>query len=235
MRVTGMMLLLGFHASGVQAQEVACEVPPTLTNQNYDTIQANEKNKCLANTVAKRPDYNMLVFSWSPNYCDSQKVGASFKEEAKFQCEDNKFGWVVHGLWGQLTSPQECVADPSQPLRKTPLHPRYCKGDLPKLPEAEIRAQMCTMPGAKLAQAQWEKHGSCIFDTHTAYFAKIKELRSQLKLPDSIMSQSQLFNWMRSNNPILAGKRLDYNPGTKELQVCYDTSWRPANCPARAR
>lgn len=235
MRAIGMLLLLGFQVSTVQAEEAACKVPPSLTSQNYDTIQSNERNRCLADTVARRPDYNMLVLSWSPNYCSSQKVGASYKDEAKFQCETNKFGWVVHGLWGQSNNPQQCVANPEEADRKTPLHPRYCKGDLPKLPEAEIRAQMCTMPGAKLVQAQWEKHGACIFDTSSAYFAKIRELRAALQLPDSIMSQTQLFSWMRANNPALAGRRLDYNPRTKELQVCYDKSWRHADCPARAR
>lgn len=235
MRAMGMMMMLGFHVSGVQAEELACKVPPALADHNYDTVQANERNRCLVDTVARQPEYNMLVFSWSPNYCGSQKVGTTYKDEARFQCEANKFGWVVHGLWGQLNNPQQCVADPKAPDRPTSLHPRYCKGDLPKLPEAEIRAQMCTMPGAKLVQAQWEKHGSCLFDTPAEYFAKIKELRSQLKLPDSIMPQAQLFDWMRAQNPVLAGRRLDYNSGTKELQVCYDTSWRPADCPARAR
>lgn len=235
MRAIGMLLLLGFYVSGVQAEGQACKVPPALTDQNYDTIQAKERNRCLADTIRKRPEYHMLVFSWSPNYCSSQKVSTGYKDEAKFQCDANKFGWVVHGLWGQLNNPEQCVADPREPRRKTPLHPRYCKGDLPKLPEAEIRTQMCTMPGAKLVQAQWEKHGSCIFDTHEAYFAKIKELRSQLKLPDSMMPQTQLFNWMRSSNPALASRRLDYNPGTKELQICFDTSWQPADCPTRAK
>ena len=235
MRAIGMLLLLGFYVSGVQAEGQACKVPPALTDQNYDTIQAKERNRCLADTIRKRPEYHMLVFSWSPNYCSSQKLSTGYKDEAKFQCDANKFGWVVHGLWGQLNNPEQCVADPMEPRRKTPLHPRYCKGDLPKLPEAEIRTQMCTMPGAKLVQAQWEKHGSCIFDTHEAYFAKIKELRSQLKLPDSMMPQTQLFNWMRSSNPALASRRLDYNPDTKELQVCYDTSWQPADCPTRAK
>lgn len=98
------MMLLGLHLPSGQAKKVTCNLPPRLTDQDDDGIQANERNRCLAGTIAKRPDYNMLVFSWSPNYCTSQKVGASYKDEAKFQCETNKFGWVVHGLWGQLQS-----------------------------------------------------------------------------------------------------------------------------------
>lgn len=235
MRAIGMILLLGLHVGQLQAQEQACTVPPALSNQNYDTIQARERNSCLARTVAIRPDYNMLVFSWSPNYCNSQRVGNSYTDEARFQCEANQFGWVVHGLWGQLRSPQLCVANANQPNKKTSLHPRYCQGDLPKLPEAHIRAQMCIMPGAKLVQAQWEKHGACLFDSHAAYFAKVRELRSRLKLPNANMPQAQLFNWMRANNPVLAGRRLDYNPGSKELQVCYDTDWQVTDCPARAK
>lgn len=173
----------------------------------------------------------MLVFSWSPGFCKGKKKpDGTIPEYLRFQCEENRFGWVVHGLWAELNNPEMCESDQGQ---KTPLHPRYCRGDLPKLPEALVKANMCMMPGSRLIQGEWEKHGACIFDKPAAYFEKIKELRNQLVLPNEIMAQSQLFNWMRKNNPNLDGISLDYDPKRNELRVCYSTSWMPISCPGK--
>ncbi len=67
------------------------------------------------------------------------------------------------------------------------LHPRYCKGNLPKLAPSEILPYMCMQPGEALLQGEWEKHGACDFDTAKQYFEKERELFQALKLPDTTM------------------------------------------------
>jgi len=227
--ITFFMLL-----SGSAAADQTCVAPTALGRTAYDVKPENERNGCLARQVKKAPDFNMMVFSWSPGFCKSQRESnRKLPEHLKVQCEENNFGWVVHGLWAESTDPEPCIADPAQTSKITLLHPRYCRGDLPQLPEALVKANMCMMPGARLIQGEWEKHGACIFDEPQAYFAKIKELRAQLVLPDQIMPQNQLFRWMRENNAILKGISLDYNPKGNELHVCYSTAWKPINCPGK--
>ncbi|MVW64223.1 ribonuclease [Massilia sp. NEAU-DD11] len=225
---------ISLFLSGAAAAQQSCVAPTSLSDTAYDVKPENEKDACLRKQVKKAPDFNMLVFSWSPGFCKSQK-GANNKipEHLKFQCEENKFGWVVHGLWAELINPETCVSDPVRPDKTTPLHPRYCGGDMPQLPETLVRANMCMMPGSSLIQGEWEKHGACIFKEPDAYFAKINELRAQLILPESNMPQSQLFAWMREHNPILKGISLDYNPKGNELHVCYSTAWKPIDCPGK--
>lgn len=214
-------------ASATAAAAPACVAPQVLDDPAYDVTPAQEKNACLRKPVRKAADFHMLVLSWSPSFCRSAGPQGNTPRHLAFQCRDNSFGWVVHGLWAELEDPESC----DQAGRIIPLHPRYCRGDLPPLPEPLVKANMCMMPGSRLIQGEWEKHGACIFNEPSAYFAKIRELRGQLVLPGEMMPQSQLFRWMRANNPILRDVRMDYSPGGKELRICYSTAWKPISCP----
>src|SRR5262249_39557206 len=92
-------------------------------------------------------DYYALSLSWSPAFC-AQSGGAA---RSRFQCVDNSFGFVVHGLWAQ-----------SAAARGNRDHPRFCK--MPEvLPGSLTRRYMCIMPDAQLIQDEWNKHGSCGF------------------------------------------------------------------------
>lgn len=214
------------------AADPVCVTPTALDGDAYDVRPEDERNACLRKAVNIPADYHMLVLSWSPSFCRSMQ-GANGKVPAdlNFQCRENAFGWVVHGLWAQRNNPDTCVADPNTPSRITPLHPRYCGGNLPQLPASLVKSTMCTMPGSRLIQGEWEKHGACMFKDPSAYFAKVKELRAQLVLPDDILPQSQLFRWMREHNAILRDVSMDYNPRGNELHICYSTSWAPISCP----
>lgn len=221
-------------ANRTAAAEPVCVAPTTLNGDAYDVRLEDERNVCLRQIVKTPPDYHMLVLSWSPSFCRSQQ-GANGKVSADlaFQCRDNNFGWVVHGLWAELNSPKTCSSDPNNPSRVTPLHPRYCGGDLPQLPTNLVKSTMCTMPGSRLIQGEWEKRGACIFKDPVAYFAKIKDLKAQLVLPDDILPQTQLFRWMREHNAILRDVSMDYNPKGNELHICYSTNWTPISCPGK--
>ena len=159
---------------------------------NYDVIMRNDH----IGQNAKAPvDYYMLALSWSPGFCDIQreKYGDQLPYSSQYQCGNNRtFGWVVHGLWPQNANAR-AVSD----------HPRFCKGDLPALPKGLLAQYLAISPGEKLLQGEWEKHGSCAFDSAQQYFAKEQELFNALKLPNQKLSRDELFGWMKQHNPQL--------------------------------
>lgn len=173
---------------------------------------------------AKAPvDYYMLALSWSPGFCDIQreKYGDQLPYSSQYQCGNNRtFGWVVHGLWPQNANART-VSD----------HPRFCKGDLPALPKVLLAQYLAISPGEKLLQGEWEKHGSCAFDSAQQYFAKEQELFNALKLPNQKLSRDELFGWMKQHNPQLKNAYL--RASRNELFICYDKKWQVMNCQSK--
>lgn len=185
---------------------------------NYDTIMRNDK---IGQNKNAPVDYYMLALSWSPAFCDLQKRrnDGDVPTHLQYQCSENaEFGWVIHGLW-----PQNGKA------RNTNEHPRFCQGDLPEVSLSTIEKYLPDSPGATLLQGQWEKHGSCAFNSAEAYFAKQQELFNQLTLPSQDLKRNQLFKWMRDNNPQLKGVYL--GASSNELYICYNKQWQPMDCP----
>lgn len=187
---------------------------------NYDVIMRNDH----IGQNAKAPvDYYMLALSWSPGFCDIQreKYGDQLPYSSQYQCGNNRtFGWVVHGLWPQNANAR-AVSD----------HPRFCKGDLPALPKGLLAQYLAISPGEKLLQGEWEKHGSCAFDSAQQYFAKEQELFNELKLPNQKLSRDELFGWMKQHNPQLKNAYL--RASRNELFICYDKKWQVMNCQSK--
>ena len=187
---------------------------------NYDVIMRNDH----IGQNAKAPvDYYMLALSWSPGFCDIQreKYGDQLPYSSQYQCGNNRtFGWVVHGLWPQNANART-VSD----------HPRFCKGDLPALPKGLLAQYLAISPGEKLLQGEWEKHGSCAFDSAQQYFAKEQELFNALKLPNQKLSRDELFGWMKQHNPQLKNAYL--RASRNELFICYDKKWQVMNCQSK--
>lgn len=187
---------------------------------NYDVIMRNDH----IGQNAKAPvDYYMLALSWSPGFCDIQreKYGDQLPYSSQYQCGNNRtFGWVVHGLWPQNANAR-AVSD----------HPRFCKGDLPALPKGLLAQYLAISPGEKLLQGEWEKHGSCAFDSAQQYFAKEQELFNALKLPNQKLSRDELFGWMKQHNPQLKNAYL--RASRNELFICYDKKWQVMNCQSK--
>ena len=187
---------------------------------NYDVIMRDDP----IGQNAKAPvDYYMLALSWSPGFCDIQreKYGNQLPSSAQYQCGNNRaLGWVVHGLWPQNANALS-VTD----------HPRFCKGDLPVLPKDLLARYLAISPGEQLLQGEWEKHGSCAFDSAQQYFAKEQELFSSLKLPNQNLSRNELFRWMKQHNPQLKNAYL--GASRNELFICYDKKWQVMNCQSK--
>lgn len=208
-----MFLLAGWYYFSQQKQAVA-----TSLETNYDV---SLKHDPIGQNKKASIDYYTLVLSWSPAFCASQqkRYAENLPDAVQYQCgETQQFGWIIHGLWPQ-----------SAKARRVAEHPRFCQGDLKPLPRELIEEFMPESPDAKLLQGEWEKHGACAFKDARSYFEKQRELYQALSLPNYELPRSELFRWLKKNNPILANKNL--NARRNELFICYDLQWQLMDCP----
>lgn len=161
-------LLLAFllFAPAVQAQAQECRLPERLESR-----PCGSKGPVVGQ--ANDFDYYVLALSWSPQFCaDAGRARAN-----PLQCEANRFGLVVHGLWPQYRD------RPGQNANKRADWPQYCQPSQ-ALPEALLRRHLCRQPSAVLMNCQWAKHGSCSGMSAAAYFAATERLAGTLVLPD---------------------------------------------------
>lgn len=206
-------LFLLFAPLATAAQE-ACRIP--------DGLQAAPCGRREASRgVVGDFDHYVLAFSWSPAFCDSDagrgKAG---------QCRDNRFGWVVHGLWPQYAK----ARGGREPW------PQYCAPVQP-LPSALLRQHFCAMPDQQLMQCQWAKHGSCSGMTPAAYFAAIAELQQRFTVPvpaDDVMPWQRLREAVLRANPGLKPQHLRVirrDGRIRELRLCLSRDLRsPVDC-----
>ncbi len=172
-------------------------------------------------------DYHALALSWSPQFCS---LPAGQGSRNRWQCVENAFGFVVHGLWPQ-----------SARARSYNEHPRHCK--VPEMvPVETMRPYLCTMPGAQLMQDAWIKHGSCAWPNAKAYFEQVEKLYRNLVLPDlrggmttagairRTIAEANRAKGLRPEHVqvrVLSGNRFS------EVLVCYDKQFRFAACAGR--
>lgn len=190
----------------------------TALSESYDNVMAEDK---IGRNATAPVDYYMLALSWSPAFCESQreKYHGALPQSSAYQCGgEQAFGWVIHGLWAQ-----------NKNARQVSEQPRYCQGDLPALPQTLLEQYLAESPSLTLLQAQWEKHGTCIFKNPENYFAKQKALFQTLTLPATNLPKSELFRWIKQNNPQLA--HIYLGASKNELYICYNKMWQPVDCP----
>lgn len=195
----------------------SCVIPDDFPEKNWD-IHITPDDP--ANPDVKT-DFFLLVYSHSPSFCAKKKQDGKL-DEVRFQCDSkNKFGWVLHGLWGES---KEAFLK-----RKNDGHPRFCQGDLPQLDISVIKPYLCMSPGARLLQGEWEKHGTCDFKTADEYFAKALELYNRFKTPPVDLRKRDAMNWMKKNNPELKDKWLHLSGS--EFGICFDKDFKVMSCP----
>jgi len=210
MALSVLALLLAQPAAG------ACRLPDRLPRAHVGYDEAINRDASV--------DGYVLALSWSPEYC----AGAGDNPKARIQCRDNRFRFVVHGLW-----PQNAQA------RGADGQPRGCRVGQ-AVAEPTLRRNLCLLPGVQLIQDQWEKHGSCAFPTPESYFARTAALYGALKLPPlpvgrmTVASMKQAFV---SANPGLPAQALAVRVGRgrphfREILVCYDRAYRFTRCTA---
>ena len=218
---------------------VSCQIPAT-TSIDYNFKAKQDKYG--RNDQAKT-DYFKLAINYSPTFCDSKrrsieqlkyknKANKAQQEYKKFELQcfsDNKFGWIVHGLWAQTCdgkSMEQCRdwSDISK-------HPRLCRGDLAPVDYSLLKPYLCASPGADLLQGEWEKHGACDFEQPQQYFAKQQALFNSLVLPADRLPNKQLIEFLQQYNPQLKNKHIQIN--RDEFYICYSTDFKVIDCPAR--
>jgi ribonuclease T2 len=174
------------------------------------------------------PDSYVLALSWSPQHCSTVDVNSKTHE---LQCKLNKFGFVVHGLWGQNDKAQKKCDQP-----------RNCGSST--VTDEIIKKAICIMPGVPLIQGQWQKHGTCTGMTQDQYFDKTIELWDSIVKPDisSILNSKNevsvdriVDGFVKSNTKIgifsdAVAVQVGNNNRFKEVFICYDVDFKFAPC-----
>lgn len=167
--IAGLLILLLAGLPDTGAAQQNCRLPERITVAPCPDLAREE-----ARGRKGEFDHYILSFSWSPAFC---ATGAG--RRATMQCRDNRFGWIVHGLWPQYAE-----------RRAGQLWPQYC-GPVQPVPEPVLRRHLCASPDPRLMQCEWAKHGSCSdFATPEAYFAAQARVAETLVLPEPRPGQS---------------------------------------------
>lgn len=162
----------------------------------------------------------LLALYWSPEAC---RAGIPESDKA-IQCDANRFGFTVHGLW------------PNGPDK---VHPRYCRPS-PPMSVATVRANLCMTPSPWLLQHEWQAHGTCQWQTPEAYFKKTREVRSGLNVPDlkpgpnGTMTAGEVRQaFLKRNRGMTAeglNVRVNKDNRLTEVWVCMDLKFKLAAC-----
>ena len=201
-------------AGGAEASSLkACAIPPTVAPAPAEVPPLGE-----VHTDVPIAAYLLALF-WSPEAC---RAGIPESDKV-IQCQDNRFGFTVHGLW------------PNGPDR---VHPRYCRPSPPISPRT-VKANLCMTPSPWLLQHEWQAHGTCRWDTPEAYFRKARKVREGLRVPDlapgpdQTMTAGQIREAFLQRNRRLTREGLNVrvkNGRLTEVWVCLDLKFKPAAC-----
>jgi ribonuclease T2 len=198
------------HASSIKS----CSVPPSVIPAPAEVPPAGE-----IHTDVPVAAYLLALF-WSPEACR-----AGIPESNKvIQCQTNSFGFTVHGLW------------PNGPDK---VHPRYCKPS-PTISAATVLANLCMTPSPWLLQHEWQAHGTCAWDIPEAFFAKEREVRERLNVPDLKPGPSGTMTagevraaFLKRNRGMTAdglNVRVNKENRLTEVWVCMDLKFKLAAC-----
>lgn len=202
-------------AGGAQASSLkACAVPPVVTPAPAEIPPVGE-----VHTDVPIAAYLLALF-WSPEAC---RAGIPESDKV-IQCQNNHFGFTVHGLW------------PNGPDK---VHPRYCRPSPPMSP-ATVKANLCMTPSPWLLQHEWQAHGTCHWDTPEAYFKKARKVRDKLNVPeldpgaDGVMTAGEIRRAFLDQNRKLKAEdlnvRVNRDGRLTEVWVCMDLKFKWAAC-----
>ena len=119
--------------------------------------------------VATAPfDFYVMTLSWSPGFCDLGGDDPRIKSGGAEQCATGASnGFVVHGLWPDnryAPNPEDC--NPGQDASR-----------------ADLAAARGLYPTEGLARYEYRKHGTCTGLSAKDYFAAVRYVRDELKIP----------------------------------------------------
>jgi ribonuclease T2 len=111
-------------------------------------------------------DFYVLALSWSPSFCQAT---AERGREAREQCGERPYSFVVHGLWPQYERG----------------FPRSCQVPAPRLNRNIMTSMLDLMPAPRLIYHQWDQHGTCSGLEAQSYFDLVRKARDAVKIPES--------------------------------------------------
>lgn len=205
-------------ATPAQGQLTACQLPdrlPTLTG----SARPNAARRIVP------IDGYILALSWSPQHC------ARARNADRFQCKNNRFDFILHGLW---------------PKGRNGTWPQYCRPAAP-LPAAVLRSNLCATPSANLMQHEWAKHGTCMARTPEGYFDQARAVYGRVRFPDmqalarrdGLTVGSLTAAMVSANKRALSARsikvRTTRDGWLEEIQICLDRRQRFAACGADDR
>ena len=111
-------------------------------------------------------DFYVLALSWSPSYCERVKQRAPGHRPG-LQCGGRPYAFVVHGLWPEYEKG----------------YPSSCQVPAERLTRSIVSGMLDLMPSPHLIFQQWQRHGTCTGLAPAAYFAALRKVRAQVKIP----------------------------------------------------
>jgi ribonuclease T2 len=111
-------------------------------------------------------DFYILALSWSPTFCQAT---AERGREAREQCGERPYSFVVHGLWPQYERG----------------FPRSCQVPAPRLNREIMSSMLDLMPAPRLVYNQWDQHGTCSGLAARGYFDLVRQARGAVKIPEA--------------------------------------------------
>jgi ribonuclease T2 len=157
-------------------------------------------------------EYYVLALSWSPSFCHD--IG---EKRGLEQCRPGaKNDFVVHGLW-----PQNRVGYPTE-----------CQTEQKELPKSSFEAAVTVFPDLKLAEHEWQRHGSCTARTPEGYLSDTAMARKKVVIPEifrratseASYSPSEIEKAFLTSNPGLEGDMINVGCSRGELQevrICF--------------
>ncbi len=220
-----MRMLVGLASLfSISLGAMECVIPENVEEYNY---VAKENSKDWINKNIETDSF-VLAISWSPAYCEGSNKTTGHQCGPK---NKGKFGLIVHGLWGQSEHAEGNFKK----------HPRNCL-DAPEISVSTLKQHLCMMPGVKLIQKEWEKHGTCDFSTPEEYLDKTRDLFTNLTIPSieetkkvEYESWKKIADWFASHNKALKMEREHIfvqmkDRRLKEIRVCYNKSYHLKQC-----
>ena len=168
-------------------------------------------------------DFYVLALSWSPSFCeDSAERG----REAREQCGERPYSFVVHGLWPQYERG----------------FPRDCQVPAPRLDRNIMNSMLDLMPAPRLVFHEWDRHGTCSGLDARGYFDLVRKARGAVNIPDAYaapktalsVSPDEVEDAFVKANPGLSRAAIAVTCNSTrlgEVRICLNKELRFRDCP----
>jgi ribonuclease T2 len=168
-----------------------------------------------------------LSLIWTPEHCHARRSENTNDSECAGPSSSR---FMLHGLWPDGDGANRW--------------PQYCR-PVAILSDAELRTGYGATPSAQLLQHEWSKHGSCMTDSASAYFADEGRAFASIRYPDMRalsrrhdLTVTDFQASFAAANPGMRANMLRLNVNKhgwlEEVWICLGLNKQPRPCPAFA-